>query len=123
MARIEALGQLHGTLQNLPKKDPTNLFPSLGEAASMDLIGFGPQAASLGSSEEFTRFDVHSFALSAAYKREDKDDELGKGKLASPGEIVGGAFRFGGNLFGDKAQKTRKDGGNLACIFMAGSVP
>jgi hypothetical protein len=123
MTRIEAVGQIHGTLQDVPEKGPANLFAGLSEAASMDLIGFGPKAASLGSSEEFTRFDVHSLALSTAYEREDKDDELGKGKLARPGEILSGLLGFGGNFFGDEAQKTRKDRGNLACIFMAGSVP
>ncbi|MBC7350607.1 MAG: hypothetical protein H5U05_11645 [Candidatus Aminicenantes bacterium] len=103
MTRIEAVGQLHGTLQDVPEKGPANFFPGLSEAAPMDLIGFGPKAASFGSPEEFTRFDVHSLALSTAYEREDKDDELGEGKLARPGEIFGGAFGIGGNLFGDKA--------------------
>lgn len=74
MTRIEAVGQLHGTLQDVPEKGPANLFAGLSEAAPMDLIGFGPKAASLGSPEEFTRFNVHSLALSTAYEREDKDD-------------------------------------------------
>ncbi len=102
IARREAIGELDGSLQDLSEKGPTNLCSSLGQAASMDLIGFGPQTASPGGLEEFTRFDVHSLALSAPQKREDKHNELGKGKLTSAGKIVGGSFDFGGNLFRDK---------------------
>ena len=112
--RIEAIGELNGLVQDVPENRPTDLLPSFGEAASMDLIGFGPQAASPGSLEEFPRFDVHSLALSTADEGQDKDDELGKGKLASAGEIADGSLGFGSNFFWNKVQKTCEDWSNVA---------
>lgn len=114
IARIETIGEPHGFLQNLSKEGPGNLPPSLGESASVDFLGVRPQAVSPDSPEKLTRFDVHSLALSAPNKREDEDDEFRKGKLSVAGEILGGSFGFGINLFGDEVEKSRKDGGRLA---------
>ena len=85
----EAVGQFDGLLQDVTKDGPGNLLASSTESASVHLLSIGPQSASPGTLEEFTRFDVHSLALSTGGKGENEGDELVEGKLSVAGEILG----------------------------------
>jgi hypothetical protein len=89
----------------------------------VDLPGIGPKTASPGRSEEIPGLDVDSLALPAGHKRKNEGDELGKGEFAVSGEILGRLSGVWVNLFWDEIKKSCKNGGKLACIFMARSVP
>ncbi len=59
------VGQEYGILQYIPKYMPGDFLARPGERTVVYGFGFRPKATSLGSTKEFTRFHVHSFALSA----------------------------------------------------------
>jgi hypothetical protein len=64
VVRAYLVGQFHGIVEYIPKHMPGNFLARFGERSVVYGFGFRPKATSLGSSKEFTRFHVHSLALS-----------------------------------------------------------
>ena len=106
IARVEAVGQLHGFLQDVPENSPGNLSSSLCEAAFVDFTGIGPQPTATGRPEEVPGFDVHSLALATGYKGENEGDELGKGQFPIACEILGCFFELRVDFLGDEVEKS-----------------
>lgn len=123
VARKEAVGKLDRFLKDVLKEGPGDFLASMGECATVDLLGIGPQSASPGRSKEITGFNVHSLALPAGNQREDEGVELGEGEFTASSEVRVRSLGIRGGRFGDEVKKICKDSAELACIFMAGSVP
>lgn len=114
VSRVEAVGKLHGLLQDVPEGSPGDLPASQGERTAVDLPGIGPKTASPGRSEKIPGLDVDSLALPARHQRKNEGDELGKGEFAVSGEVFGRLFGVGVNLFWDEIEKSCKNRGKLA---------
>jgi len=112
--RPELVGQLHRIVKDVLKDRPWNLFTRFCECAAVNGLTFRPKSATLGTPEELTRLDVHSFALPTGNEREDKGDQLGKGELASAGEIFERLLDLRIDIFGNEIKKIGESIGRLA---------
>jgi hypothetical protein len=103
---MEAVGELHGLLQDVSKDRPRDFPASFCEPASVNLLGIRPQSTASGGTEEISGFDVHPLTLAACHEREDERDELWQGQLPVAGKVVGGVFPVWVDLFGNEAKKS-----------------
>jgi hypothetical protein len=106
IARKEAVGQIHGLLQDVSEDGPGHFLASFGEAASVDFLGIRPQSAASGRSEEIPGLDVHSLALPADGERENESNELGKREFPIAGKVLGRLFAIGTDFFGNEVEKS-----------------
>jgi hypothetical protein len=109
VARVEAIGQFDGLLQNVLEDGPGNLLAGSRESAAVYVPGVGPESAASGSFEELARLDIHSLALPGRHHGENEGNEFGKGKFPGAGKVPGGSFGFRINFFRDKVQKSCND--------------
>ena len=89
VARLEAIGQLDGLLQNVLEDGPGNLLAGSRESATVYVPGVRPESAASGSFEELARLDIHSLALPGRYQGENEGNEFGKGKFPGASEVLG----------------------------------
>ncbi len=99
VAGKEAIGQLHGFVQDVSKDGPGDLLSGFSETASVDLLSIYPQSAAPGISEEIPGLDVHSLALPACHNGENEGDELWEGKFAVASKVFGRLSEIRINFF------------------------
>ena len=83
------IGQLDSIVEYISKDTPLDFPASLRESAAVDRCDFRPKAASLGISEELSRFHIYSFGPSAGDNGENEGNELWKRELTVSGKIFG----------------------------------
>lgn len=84
------IGQTKGIIEYALKNPPIHLAAGFGESAAGDNFGIWPKPATLGASEELSRFHFHPLAFARGNNGENEGDEFGESKLVVSGEIRGG---------------------------------
>jgi hypothetical protein len=98
------IGQFYCVVEYVSKGMPVDLLARFGERTMVNGFGVRPEAASLGSTKEFTGFHVHSFSLSTGDHGEEEDDKLVKRQFSVSGKMLGSQLPGGFDLSRNNSQ-------------------